>query len=153
MPFDSEYSRGVKSKLLSIAHRKAEHDKAIAENPSGIDPTSQQEFVTVGNPDLHGGSGNLASTSFDLGLEPKMVGGEMTVKKVNKRRQKKLIDALQGTLPITATSVTVVSKPKRVRVKKVPEAKDYPLQGGNALPERAAKEVPITPGSGKGEES
>lgn len=122
MPFDNLYNQQIKQKIKSIAHNKVSHDKAIAENPTAVDPTSQQEFITVTNPELHGGSGNLATTSFDLGIEPKMVGGELTAKKVNKRRQKKLIDAMEGTKPITAADVAaagVVTKPKRVRVKKV----------------------------------
>ena len=36
--------------------------------------------MNVKHPELEGGSGNLASTSFDLGIESKMVGGEKVVK-------------------------------------------------------------------------
>jgi len=124
MPFDNQYNREIKQKIINIARRKIDHDNILAHNPTTVDPTSQQEFMTVTHPEIHGGSGNLAATSFDLGLEPKTVGGDLKVKKVNKRRQKKLIDALEGTQPITtagvtAAGVTASGKPKRVRVKKL----------------------------------
>ena len=68
-------------------------------------------------------SGNLASTSFDLGFEPKMVGGEKVVKH-RKTRTKKLIQAVENTQPITekalmASGITAAGKPRKVRVKKV----------------------------------
>ena len=69
-------------------------------------------------------SGNLASTSFDLGIEPKMnstVGG---IVKHKKSRTKKLIDAIENTQSITekalaASGITAAGKPRKVRVKKI----------------------------------
>lgn len=123
MPFNNVYNQDIKQKLRNIAGRKASHDSVVANNPTSVDPTSQQEFFTVDKPDLHGGSGNLAATSFDLGLEPKMVGGEMKVAKVNKTRQKKLIEAIENAQPA----------PKKIRVRKV-------RQGGEATKKEEAKQ-------------
>ena len=60
---------------------------------------NQQDFINVKHPELDGGSGNIASTSFDLGIEPKMVGGERVVKH-RKSRTKNLIDAIENSQPI-----------------------------------------------------
>ena len=73
MPFDNSYSRSIKAKLLAIAHKNIAHDQMIAQNPSSAEPKSQQYFISVTHPELEGGSGNLATTSFDLGIEKKAV--------------------------------------------------------------------------------
>ena len=71
-------------------------------------------------------SGNLAASSFDLGIEPKNNSTGGAVVKHKKTRTKKLIDAIENTQPITekslvASGITAAGqpKPKRVRVKKV----------------------------------
>ena len=69
-------------------------------------------------------SGNLASTSFDLGIEPKMNSTGGGIVKHKKSRTKKLIDAIENTQPITdkalmASGITAAGKPRKVRVKKV----------------------------------
>jgi hypothetical protein len=49
---------------------------------SFVEPHSQQEYQTVQHPEVVGGSGNLAATSYDMGEEPKKVGGS----RINKAR-------------------------------------------------------------------
>ena len=105
---------------------KAAHLNQVANNPATVETPSQQDFLTaVAHPELEGGSGNLAASSFDLGIESKTVGGNKVVKH-RKPRTKKLIQAIENTQPITekslvASGITAASapKPKRVRVKKV----------------------------------
>ena len=71
MPMDNPYNRAIKSKLLDIANRKIAHDNHVANNPMSAEPKSQQDFISVVHPELEGGSGNLAHTSYDLGLKTK----------------------------------------------------------------------------------
>ena len=78
----------------------------------------------MAHPELEGGSGNLAASSFDLGIEPKTVGRNKVVEH-RKTRTKKLIQAVENTQPITeqalvASGITAAGapKPKRVRVKR-----------------------------------
>ena len=126
MPFDNNYSRQIKSQLKNIAYKKVAHLNQVAQNPASVETPSQQDFLTaVAHPELEGGSGNLAASSFDLGIEPKIVGGAKVVKH-RKTRTKKLIDAIENTQPITekalvASGITAAGAPmpKRVRVKKV----------------------------------
>ena len=126
MPFSNPYNERIKDKLKHIAYTKVAHLKQVANNPSAVETPSQQDFLTaVAHPEIEGGSGNLAASSFDLGIEPKVVGGEKVVKH-RKTRTKKLIDAIENTQPITekalvASGITATGapKPKRVRVKKV----------------------------------
>ena len=68
--------------------------------------------------------GNLAASSFDLGIEPKTVGGAKVVRH-RKTRTKKLIQAVENSQPITekalvASGITAAGapNPKRLRVKK-----------------------------------
>jgi hypothetical protein len=131
MVFDNPYNREIKSKLLAIANRKIAHDNYVANNPTSAEPKSQQDFISVVHPELEGGSGNLAHTSYDLGIESKAVGDGSSIVKYRKTRAKKLIDAMQNTQPITEGELQASGiigagkpKPKRVRVKKV-------LQGGD----------------------
>ena len=100
MVVDHAYNRDIKNKLKTIAYQKAAYSRRLAENPTDVVVHNQQEFINVKHPELEGGSGNLASTSFDLGIEPKMVGGEKVVKH-RTTRTKKLIDAIENTQPIT----------------------------------------------------
>ena len=64
------------------------------DNPASfVEPHSQQEYMTaVEHPEIEGGSGNLAASSFDMGIEAKKVGGV----KVNTARVRKLEKALEG---------------------------------------------------------
>ena len=85
--------------------------------------------INVKHPELEGGSGhlmsgNLASTSFDLGIELKMNSTGGANVKHKKSRTKKLIDAIENTQPITekalaASGITEAGTPRKVRVKKV----------------------------------
>ena len=131
MVFDNPYNREIKSKLLAIANRKIAHDNYVANNITSAEPKSQQDFISVVHPELEGGSGNLAHTNYDLGIESKAVGDGSSIVKYRKTRAKKLIDAMQNTQPITEGELQASGiigsgkpKPKRVRVKKV-------LQGGD----------------------
>ena len=81
MPFSNPYNAQIKDKLKNIAYAKVAHLKQVANNPATVDAPSQQDFLTaVAHPELEGGSGNLAASSFDLGIEPKVVGGTKVVK-------------------------------------------------------------------------
>ena len=71
MVVDNVYNRDVKNKLKTIAYQKAEYLRKLADNPADVVVHNQQDFINVKHPELEGGSGNLASTSFDLGIEPK----------------------------------------------------------------------------------
>ena len=131
MPIDSVYNRVIKQKLLNIANRKIAHDNQVANNPASAEPKSQQDFISVVHPELEGGSGNLAHTSYDLGVEQKAVGDGSSIVKYRKTRAKKLVDAMQNTQPVTETELKAnniigagETKPKKIRVKKV-------LQGGD----------------------
>ena len=124
MPFLNNYNVGISQQLNAIAHKKVAHDYNVANFPHEIEPTTQHEFQTVDNPDLVGGNGDLAATVMDLGIEPKIVGGEMKAKRVIKSRVKKPIDVTSATEPVTKQEVATALKdmevkPKRVRVKKV----------------------------------
>ena len=129
MPLSNPYNTQIKDKLKNIAYAKVAHLKQVANNPATVDAPSQQDFLTaVAHPELEGGSlmsGNLAASSFDLGIEPKTIGGNKVVKH-RKPRTKKLIQAIENTQPITekalvASGITAAGapKPKRVRVKKI----------------------------------
>ena len=103
----------------------------IAHNPTSAEPKSKQDFISVTHPELEGGSGNLANTSFDLGIEKKAVGDGPSIVKYNKLRTKKLIQATQNTQPVDEQALKASgiigageTKPKRIRVKKI-------LQGGD----------------------
>ena len=126
MPIDSAYNRAIKQQLLNIANRKIAHDNHVANNPTNAEPKSQQDFISVVHPELEGGSGNLAHTSYDLGVEQKAVGDGPSIVKYRKTRAKKLIDAMQNTQPITEKELKANNiigagepKPKKNRVKKV----------------------------------
>ena len=104
--FNNSYNQGIKSQLKNIAYKKVAHLNQVAQNPASVEAPSQQDFLTaVAHPELEGGSGNLAASSFDLGIEPKVVGGAKVVKH-RKTRTKKLIDAIENTQPITEKSIS-----------------------------------------------
>ena len=96
MPFDNNYNRMIAHKLNATARKHIAMENAMNENPASfVEPHSQQEFMSVEHPEVVGGSGNLASTSFDLGYDGKKVGGNVVVKE-NKRRRAKLEKAVEG---------------------------------------------------------
>ena len=96
MPFNNAYNQMIAQKLNATARRHIAMEKAMNENPASfVEPHSQQEFMSVEHPEVVGGSGNLAATSFDLGYDAKKVGGNVVVKE-NKRRRTKLEKAVEG---------------------------------------------------------
>ena len=136
MPSQNPYNEAIKSKLLAIANRKKAHDNHVANNPTSAEPKCQQDFISETHPELEGGSGNLAHTSSDLGIESKAVGDGSSIVKYRKTRAKKLVAAMQNTQPVTETELKANGiigagdvKPKRLRVKEV-------LQGGESISTR-----------------
>ena len=110
----------ISKRKKNIAYQQATYSRRLAENPADVVAHNQQYFIHEKHPELEGGNGNLASTSFGLGIEPKMVGGEKVVKH-RKTRTKKLIQAIENTQPITenalmASGITAAGKPRKVRV-------------------------------------
>ena len=105
MPFQNSYNEAIKSKLLAIAKRKIAHDNHVANNPMSAEPKSQQDFISVVHPELEGGSGNLARTSYDLGIESKASGDGPSIVKCRKTRAQKIVDAMQNTQPVTETEL------------------------------------------------
>ena len=73
--------------------------------------------MSVEHPEIAGGSGNLAATSYDLGYEPKKVGGGV---KENQTRRNRLAKAVDGTAKPMPVDVGVVTT-GRGRRKKAPE--------------------------------
>jgi hypothetical protein len=53
--------------LLNAKKDIACKDKMYDDPASFVEPRSQQEYQTVQHPDVVGGSGNLAATSYDRG--------------------------------------------------------------------------------------
>ena len=83
MPFANNYNKSVANKVIANAKRDiATKDKMYDDPASFVEPHSQQEYQTVQHPEVVGGSGNLAATSYDRGEEPKKVGGT----RINKAR-------------------------------------------------------------------
>lgn len=126
MPFDNTYNRMIANKLNSTSRRHVALEKAMNENPAAFtEPKSQQEFMSVEHPEIVGGSGNLAATSYDLGYDAKKVGGAV---KENKTRRNRLEKAVEGTgnkpMPVDGGAA---AKPcaGRGRKKKVPEGGDF----------------------------
>ena len=96
MPSDNDYNRMIAHKLNATARKHIAMENAMNENPASfVEPHSQQEFMSVEHPEVVGGSGNLAATSFDLGYDAKKVGGNVVVKE-NKKRRTKLEKAVEG---------------------------------------------------------
>ena len=78
---------------------------------SFVEPRSTQEYMSVQQPEIQGGSGNLAATSFDMGEEQKKVGGA----RINKARATRVAKALEGESKPMVITEQVAVKPKRVR--------------------------------------
>ena len=124
MPFSNSYNKSVANKVIANAKKDiACKDKMYDDPASFVDPRSQQEYQSVQHPDVVGGSGNLAATSYDRGEEPKKVGGS----RINKARAVRVAKALEGdTKPMVVTDTTeVIVKPKRGRKPKVVQAGDF----------------------------
>ena len=113
MPFKNNYNQSVANKVIANVKKDIATKDRMYDNPAAfVEPHSQQEYMNVQQPEVVGGSGNLAATSHDMGYEPKKVGGA----KVNKVRQKRVAKALGGEAPpMVVTEQTPVVKPKRVR--------------------------------------
>ena len=95
MPFDNAYNRMIASKLNNTSRKHIALENAMNNNPAAFnEPRSQQEYMSVEHPEIAGGSGNLAATSYDLGYEPKKVGGRV---KENQTRRNRLAKAVDGT--------------------------------------------------------
>ena len=80
--------------------------------------------MSVQQPEIQGGSGNLAATSFDMGEEQKKVGGA----RISTTRAKRVAKALEGgSKPMVVTDATEpIVKPKRVRkARTVPVGGDF----------------------------
>jgi hypothetical protein len=125
MPFSNKYNQSVANKVVANAKKDiATKDKMYNDPASFVEPHSQQEYQTVQHPEVVGGSGNLAASSYDMGEEQKKVGGA----RINKSRATRVAKALAGgatPMVVTDTAEAVV-KPKRVR-----KAKTVGATGGD----------------------
>ena len=113
MPFSNAYNQSIANKVISNVKKDiATKDRMYDDPASFVEPHSQQEYMNVEHPEVVGGSGNLASTSYDMGYEPKKVGGA----KISKARAKRVAKAIEGEgKPMVITQETTVIKPKRKR--------------------------------------
>ena len=112
MPFLNTYNKQIANKVEFNARKDiAVKDKMCNDPAAFVEPRSQQAFMSVQHPEVVGGSGNLASTSYDMGYEPKKSGGART----NTARAKRVAKALEGEAkPMIVTEVqTTVVKPER----------------------------------------
>ena len=122
MPFANKYNQSVANKVMTNVKKDiATKDRMYDDPASFVEPHSQQEYMSVQQPEVVGGSGNLAASSYDMGYEPKVVGGA----KVNKARAKRVTKALGGDAPPMIVTNEAVIKPKRVR-----KAKTLPTTSG-----------------------
>jgi hypothetical protein len=96
---------------------------------SFVEPHSTQEYMSVQQPEIQGGSGNLAATSYDMGEEQKKVGGT----RISKTRASRVVKALEGgSKPmVVSDAAEAVVKPKRVRKAKGGDAKGMATVGGD----------------------
>ena len=110
MPFSNSYNRSVANKVISNVKRDiATKDKMYDDPASFVEPRSTQEYMNVQQPEIQGGSGNLAATSFDMGEEQKKVGGA----RINKARATRVAKALEGESKPMVMTDPVAVKPKR----------------------------------------
>jgi hypothetical protein len=127
MPFDNAYNRMIAMKLNNTSRKHIALENAMNNNPAAFnEPRSQQEYMSVEHPEIAGGSGNLAATSYDLGYEPKKVGGGV---KENQTRRNRLAKAVDGTAKPMPVDVGAVAT-GRGRRKKAPET--MAAQGGDS---------------------
>jgi hypothetical protein len=121
MPFSNSYNRSVANKVIGNARKDIEMKNKMYNDPASfVEPRSTQEYMSVQQPEIQGGSGNLAATSFDMGEEQKKVGGA----RINKARATRVAKALEGESKPMVVTEQVAVKPKRVRRAKTapPEA-------------------------------
>ena len=112
MPFANKYNQSVAAKVISNAKKDITTKDKMYDNPASFaEPHSMQEYMSVQQPEIQGGSGNLAATSFDMGEEQKKVGGA----RINKARAKRVAKALEGESKPMVVTEQVAVKPKRVR--------------------------------------
>ena len=131
MPFSNAYNKSVATRVISNAKRDIATKEQMYDNPAAfVEPRSTQEYMSVQQPEIQGGSGNLAATSYDMGEEAKKVGGS----RINKARAKRVATALEGGAKPMIVSEAVVVKPKRVRKAKTlpPEAASGDAEGMTA---------------------
>lgn len=77
MVFDNSYNRKIANTIVFNARKDiATKEKMYNDPASFVEPHSQQEYMSVQQPEIQGGSGNLAATSYDLGEETKKGRGE-----------------------------------------------------------------------------
>ena len=118
MVFDNKYNRSVATKVIANVKKDiATKDKMYSDPASFVEPRSTQEHMSVQQPEIQGGSENLAATSFDMGEEQKKVGGA----RISTTRAKRVAKALEGgSKPMVVTDATEpIVKPKRVRKAKL----------------------------------
>ena len=127
MPFSNSYNKGVASKVITNAKRDIAIKQQMYDNPATfVEPRSTQEYMSVQQPEIQGGSGNLAASSYGMGEETKKVGGS----RINKARAARVAKALEGGAKPMVITDTVAVKPKRVRkAKTAPAGGD--VQGGD----------------------
>jgi hypothetical protein len=112
MPFSNSYNKGVAGKVITNAKRDIAIKQQMYDNPAAfVEPRSTQECMSVQQPEIQGGSGNLAASSYDMGEETKKVGGS----RINKARATRVAKALEGGAKPMVITDTVAVKPKRVR--------------------------------------
>ena len=122
MPFSNAYNKSVANKVIANVKKDiATKDRMYDDPASFVEPHSQQEYMSVQQPEVVGGSGNLAASSYDMGYEPKVVGGA----RVNKARAKRVTKALGGEAPPMVVTNEAVIKPKRVRKAKTVQPRDF----------------------------
>jgi hypothetical protein len=111
MPSANKYNQSVATKVIAnVKQDIATKDRMYDDPASFVEPHSQQEYQTVQHPEVVGGSGNLAASSYDMGYEAKKVGGA----RISTARAKRVAKALGGEAPpMVITAETTVVKPKR----------------------------------------
>jgi hypothetical protein len=123
MPFSNSYNRSVANKVIGNARKDIEMKNKMYDDPASfVEPRSTQEYMSVQQPEIQGGSGNLAATSFDMGEEQKKVGGA----RINKARAARVAKALEGESKPMVITEQVAVKPKRKA-----KAKAMTAEGGD----------------------
>ena len=115
MPFNNQFNRNVANKVIANVKKDiATKDRMYDDPASFVEPHSQQEYMSVQHPEVVGGSGNLASSSYDMGYEQKKVGGA----RINTTRAKRVAKALGGDakpMVVSNEMEPIIVKPKRKR--------------------------------------
>ena len=112
MPFKNNYNQSVANTVMANVKKDiATKDRMYDDPASFVEPHSQQEYMSVQQPEVVGGSGNLAASSYDMGYEAKKVGGA----KVNQTRATRVAKALAGDAPpmaVTNEAQPIMATPK-----------------------------------------